>query len=305
MEAWLKDPFFFGEDILNTLHIFAGAWLDYFMVGITCLGNQIFYIVALPLLYWTFDRGTTLKIGAVFLLSAALNSFMKNLYMNPRPEAGKLLPGISELNIAFKPKNSPGFPSGHTQGSVSFWGPVLFYIRKKPVMIVSALLILLIPYSRMYLGVHYLGDVIGGYCLGVLSLIILFPANSFFEKQWRAIKDILIIGTLLITTLLVSYLLKDNHIAQPLAVFAAMICGAVMASDRVDFNPRGGLKAGFIKVILGFCVIALLKEGLKPLLPQSALGTYFRYWLIGFWVTFGAPFLFSRFELLRGPEKIS
>ena len=302
MEAWLKDPFFFGEDILNTLHIFAGSWLDYLMLGITFLGNQMFYVIILPIAYWTWDKKTTIKIGVIFLISAAANSWLKDIWHNPRPNAANLLPGIKELNQAWLPRQSPGFPSGHTQGAVAFWGPVLYYIRKKPVIITAACLILLIPYSRLYLGVHYLGDVLGGFVIGLVILAAGRTSNSWFEKHWESISALVILITLTTLPLALLFMAPSKHLAQPLAVFSAMLCGAYLAHNRINFNPRGSLAAGLIKVIGGLVVIMIIKAGLKPLLPETPTGAYFRYWLIGFWVSFGAPLVFSKFELLRGKD---
>lgn len=302
METWLKDPFFFGEEILNTLHIFAGVWLDYLMVFITRLGHEMFYVIMLPIAYWTWDKRLTIKIGVIFLISAAFNDSLKMLWQNPRPDAAKLLPGIGELNRAYIPENSPGFPSGHTQGAVTFWGAAIYYIRRKPLMIIAASLILLIPYSRIYLGVHYLGDVIGGFIIGAVILFSMIPANSWFEKNWQTISGLVILIT--VTTLPIAILLlaPGHALYTPLAVFSSFVCGAYLAHDRIEFYPRGTVVSALIKVVAGLAVVMAIKAGLKPLLPETPMGGYLRYWLIGFWVSFGAPLLFSRFDLLRGEK---
>ncbi len=300
METWLKDPFFFGEEILNTLHIFAGTWLDTFMATVTKLGSQMFYVIILPIAYWTGDKKTTLKIGAVFLISAVFNDFFKELYNNPRPDPAGLLDGIKELNRTYIPRNSPGFPSGHTQGAVTFWGSAFAYIKWKPLRVLAVLLILLIPYSRMYLGVHYLGDVIGGFLIGGILLALLIPLNGLAERRWQDIPGMIIIFTMTVLPLLLLFILPGKTLSQPLAVLSSMVCGAYIAHDRIVFSPKSGPAAAAVKVILGLAVIMVLKAGLKPLLPANTVGGYFRYWLIGFWVTFGAPLLFSRFAFLRG-----
>jgi membrane-associated phospholipid phosphatase len=304
METWLKDPFFFGEDIVNSLHIFAGSWLDLFMATVTQLGNQMFYVIILPIAYWTWEKKTTLKIGAVFLISAVFNDSFKELYGNPRPDPARLLDGIRELNLAYIPHNSPGFPSGHTQGAVTFWGSVFLYIKSNPVRAIALILILLIPYSRIYLGVHFLGDVTGGFVIGAVLLALIIPLNGAAERRWQDINGMAIIITITALPLLLLLILPGRNLYQPLGVISSMVCGAYMAHDRIAFSPKNGPGAAAVKVILGLTVVILLKAGLKPLLPVNALGGYFRYWLIGFWVSFGAPLLFSCFEFLRGEESV-
>lgn len=302
METWLKDPFFFGEEMVNALHIFAGKWLDLFMAAVTKLGSQIFYVIILPIAYWTADKKTTLKIGAVFLISAVFNDFFKELYHNPRPDPARLLAGIRELNLAYVPHDSPGFPSGHTQGVVTFWGSVFIYVKSKPARVLGMLLIVLVPYSRIYLGVHYTGDVLGGFVIGGILLALLLPLNYLAEKRWQDIPGIVLIITMTVIPLILLFVMRGKTLYQPLAVLSSMVCGAYIAHDRIVFLPKIGPAAGAVRVILGLAVIMVLKAGLKPLLPANAVGGYFRYWLIGFWVTFGAPLLFSRFAFLRGNE---
>ena len=85
---------------------------------------------------------------------------------------------------------SYGFPSGHTSVSVTLWGAFALLFRKKWIQYVSIALIVLIPFSRIYLGVHFLADVIGGYVLGSIILwifyqLILKPSNlsAYLQKN--------------------------------------------------------------------------------------------------------------------------
>lgn len=73
-----------------------------------------------------------------------------------------------------------GFPSGHTSMAVIIWGCVALLFRKKWVIGLSLLMIFLIPFSRLYLGVHFLGDLIGGYLLGGILLFIFY--KSLIQK---------------------------------------------------------------------------------------------------------------------------
>ncbi|PKL37837.1 MAG: hypothetical protein CVV44_16015 [Spirochaetae bacterium HGW-Spirochaetae-1] len=298
MQALLKDPFFFGEEILNTMHIFIGPWLDYCMIAITAMGTQLFYVVMLPLAYWLYDREITLKIGAVFLVSSVINDMTKEIFQNPRPDPAYLVDGIRELNITYKPKG-PGFPSGHTQGALTFWGSIIYFNRTRVMIILSALLIILIPYSRIYLGVHYLGDVIGGYIIGALCLLVCIPLVIYCGKHYMNWNSVLIILGLIILPLAVFLIIPGYQTQQPLGVLSGMLLGAYMARDII-FNPRNTLSAGLVKVLIGLIGIFIIKSGVKIILPDSAIFSYIRYWLIGAWVSFAAPLIFSKVEMLKG-----
>ncbi len=67
MENLFSSKLLFGEEILNQMHLFWGTWLDYFMAFITFFGNEIFYTLAIPVLYWCYDKRKTIKIGSIFL----------------------------------------------------------------------------------------------------------------------------------------------------------------------------------------------------------------------------------------------
>jgi len=184
MELFFNHPVLFGEQTLNALHLFIGKWFDFCMIAVTGMGSELFYTLMLPILYWCYHKKNTIKIGTVFLFSAALNDILKEVFQNPRPDPENLLEGIKQLNIAHLP-DSPGFPSGHTQNTVSFFGSIVYLSKNIYIRIFGILLILLIPYSRLYLAVHYLGDVLGGYLLGFMALIVLLPLISLIEKKYN------------------------------------------------------------------------------------------------------------------------
>jgi len=69
-----------------------------------------------------------------------------------------------------------GFPSGHTSMAIIFWGSLALLFRKKWLTALSLLMMFLIPFSRLYLGVHFLGDVAGGYLLGGVLLFIFYKS---------------------------------------------------------------------------------------------------------------------------------
>jgi membrane-associated phospholipid phosphatase len=82
-------------------------------------------------------------------------------------------------------ETSFGFPSGHSHVSILVWG-ILFLEFKNKFFRAFALvfIILFTPFSRMYAGVHYPGDVLGGFTMGLTSLLLiefLFFTNSKFS----------------------------------------------------------------------------------------------------------------------------
>ena len=301
METLFGNRILFGEEALNKLHIFAGPWLDALMAAVTLAGDEPFYLVALPLIYWCWDRRIAIYAGAAFLVTMTLNDWIKYAVNHPRPDPEKLLPGIMELALRHAPQ-SPGFPSGHTQGSLAFWTPVAVLSRQRALRIFCAVMIVLIPYSRVYLGVHYLGDVAGGWAIGALTLALVMPAVYLGGAHYRKCGEWLLVAVIVIVPLLACLNLTGEHIYATTGTLSGFLAGVLLAERRIRFNPRTGHAWQPVKALIGLAVVIALRTGLKAVLPESLVAGFFRYWLVGFWCSFGAPLLFSRFAPLRGED---
>jgi len=303
METFFANGFLFGEETLNQIHLFLGSWFDWTMVGFTTMGNEIFYIMFIPIVFWCYDKVFAARVGGAFLIGVLFNSFFKDLFTNPRPNPELMAPGIRELAIRYIPQDSPGFPSGHTQNAVVFWGAIAWYLKKKQAFLIAGAIIALIAYSRLYLGVHFLGDVLGGFVFGVIVLAAYLFSTAWIEKNYGLLNQ----AALLVIVLLVPYLLfKFLHVYdadKSLGVLSGFLAGYILEKGRVDFVPRNKLIPTITKLIIGFSGLFLIKSGVKALLPHMAAVDYFRYWLIGIWITFFAPYLFSKLPSLRTQEE--
>jgi len=299
MTGFFQNQLFFGEETLNAVHLFIGGWFDYVMLWITVMGNESFYLVVPPILYWCFEKKRALKIMIIFLISSALNDIVKDFFQNPRPAPDKLVPGIRELNIAYRPR-SPGFPSGHTQGAVAFWGPVFWYFRKLPIGILSISMILLIPYSRLYLGVHYLGDVIGGYMIGIALLLLTIPGICLFDRYRERIHEAFLLTAALVVPITILICSGGEYVYSSLGALSGLAAGAILAEKRIQFNPKNTAKAAVVKICIGLAGLVILKTGLKLVFPHHLLFNYARYVILGMWCSLIAPFIFSKITFLKG-----
>jgi membrane-associated phospholipid phosphatase len=158
-----------------------------FMLGITYLGRHEFLIPANLFLIFYFlvikkHKWYSIKIPAIALSSLALMFLLKNLFGRERP----LTPLLEEAR-------GLSFPSGHALMSVTFYGLLIYIIwqtvknKKLRLALTLALifLILLIGFSRIYLRVHYTTDVIAGFCMGFLWLVLSIWVIDRFEKFSR------------------------------------------------------------------------------------------------------------------------
>lgn len=147
-------------------------FMNGFWTFITHLGDAGWFWIVLSLVLCIFPR--TRRIGVMSLFSLALcalvtNVCLKNLIARPRPYTQ--IPG---LEILIDPQKDWSFPSGHTTAS---FAAACSYMRGSPKKIYGVpaiVLALLIAFSRLYVGVHYPSDVLGGLIIGVTGSWIVY-----------------------------------------------------------------------------------------------------------------------------------
>jgi len=140
---------------------------------ITSIGS--FYVILIICLTLLFIPSTTKQYGIpiviVVLISFVLNIILKNIFIRPRPD-------VLKLAVA----SGYSFPSGHAMVSSSLYSMLIFLgwknINSHKVRIITSVfffsLILLIGFSRIILGVHYFGDIMVGWMLGLLISLIIY-----------------------------------------------------------------------------------------------------------------------------------
>lgn len=144
--------------------------LSAIMIFISFLGSAITLItLAIASIFLVKDKKYSKLIILNLALSFILNKVLKLIIARPRP---------SRLRLVIE--NGYSFPSGHSMVSFAFYGFLIYLISKNlknkkikyPLIALLSLLILLIGISRIYLGVHYVTDVLGGYIIGLIYLIV-------------------------------------------------------------------------------------------------------------------------------------
>lgn len=286
-----------GINLIMTIQQVHGPLLDNIFRVITFTGEEQFYLVLLPLVIWCFDYGFGAVLIILFLLSTSLNVTLKNLFQHPRP---------FDLNPGLKLSQADGYglPSGHAQMSVTAWGAIALRVRKLWLWITLAAVILLIGFSRIYLGVHFPTDVLAGWLLGVIVLAVYFTVNPPLGK-WLAGLDLWL--QVLIAAgvpLLLLLLDRSNESLTACGTLLGAGVGLAFARRYISFSASGAWWLRALRFTAGFLVILALYLGLKSVFPPdgTALGPVFRfvrYGLIGIWLTLGAPWLFRLSRLAQ------
>jgi membrane-associated phospholipid phosphatase len=298
-------------------------WVIPIMKRITFLGNVEFYIIIMPLLFWCLDSTLGIRIGIMLLVSGDFNSLLKIGFRSPRPF------WVSSEVSGFVKATGFGFPSGHAQSVASNWG-LLAASKKEPwIKWPSLLLIILIGLSRLILGVHFLHDVIVGWVLGGLLLLAFIKFEprviNWFNRSNLGMK---LLALVIITALFIlpafalvhpfnppdipsDWIMIANEEITPYSYddilttagsFFGLGLGIILFTWNGNYSIGGAIWKKALRYLIGLIGVILLYAGLGSIFPDDiSLKSYslrfLRYSLIGFWIAYGAPKLFSGLKL--------
>lgn len=149
---------------------------------ITNFGGAIFIIILTVVLFVLIkNKKIGISIISNLVIIIAINQILKRIVQRPRPTEYRI---IEETGYSF--------PSGHSMVSMAFYGYLIYliykYVKNKYLkwisIILLSILICSIGISRIYLGVHYTSDVLGGFFISISYLIIYISAvNKFFIER--------------------------------------------------------------------------------------------------------------------------
>ena len=136
--------------------------VEYLFQFFTFLGEDEFYMIFFGSIIWCFNKSLGFWTAAVLLVSGLVSGVTKELFALSRP----LMDGKPLLD-------SYAFPSGHTLTAVTVWGYLAIRLKNRWFWIWTLVVMVLTPFSRIILGYHYPGDILGGYAMGFLLLLSL------------------------------------------------------------------------------------------------------------------------------------
>ena len=194
-------------NIIKAIQSGATIFFDGLFSFLTLMGEEIFFFLVFLYLYWCYKKEFAFKFGIFYLISYFTNELTKGLFKRKRPwQADSGI--INKLEAS-----GSSFPSGHSQGfafQAGFLGlelnkSVLTTKKRKLVYYGIAIFLgLIVGFTRMYLGQHYLTDVLAGLFLGsVLAIAINFIFNLIPAK----VKKVLTLNRILIFFIPVAFVL--------------------------------------------------------------------------------------------------
>lgn len=269
--------------------------LDAVMGWFTFMGDEEFYLLLLPFLLWCIDLGLGLRVGIIFLLSVVTNSVLKDALLQPRP---------FELDPSVKLAEAAGFglPSGHAQSSTVVWGSIGAWAHNGWVWLLGISLIVLIGVSRVYLGVHFPTDVLAGWLIGIVLLVIFLAALpaalTLARKSGLGAQSL----AATVVPMILVWLHPTKDTVSAMGTLAGVGLGLAFTWRFIPFSALGPWWQRAVRFVVGAIVALAIYLGLRAVFPGESSPLFFafrflRYGLLGLWVSFGAPWLFLALRL--------
>jgi membrane-associated phospholipid phosphatase len=287
----------FDTELISAVQSAIGTGLVWLFIFFTLLGEDLFYIAIIAVIYWCFNKKWGVTVAYVMLFGFYVNYFFKMFVNGSRPPNSVRLYDFGD--------NSHGFPSGHAQSSTTFWTWAYLKTKLRVLLIISPVMVFLISFSRIYLGVHYPGDVIGGIVIGFLYVLIAYAVYphivSFFEKYSVSVRQLTVPVIALVLFALSLIIFPDTSRDDPAVVCGALFgfsLGLAFESTYVDFKTEKlENKKRVVRLLVGGVIVVVLLFGLSPILPSANVFTKFaKYVLVTFGAAFVAPLIFKYIE---------
>ncbi|MBO4847856.1 MAG: phosphatase PAP2 family protein [Clostridia bacterium] len=292
-------------DILRAIAAVRTPLWDGIMNAISMLGQETAFIVIGMIVLWCVDKKFGYRFLFMYIAGAAVNQFLKAIFMIPRPWV--LDPDFKIVEAARADATGYSFPSGHTQSAVLMYGGIAQRIKKGWAYAAAAVLALLVAFSRMYLGVHTLLDV--GVSL-VTGLLIIILCSALFDRIGDGLKPYAIASGIVaaVSLGLIVFIMTycrakggpdATQVKDACVLFGTafgLFAGSCIEKRFVNFSVSARWWVQIIKVVLGIAVILGLRIGLKPLLgavSSSPLMDCVRYFIMSFVAIAVYPLLFK------------
>jgi membrane-associated phospholipid phosphatase len=285
------------------------------------IGAPGFYILLVPMLYWTVDK----RIGKTALLALALCAFLglvlKQLLHLPRPY------WLGEVKC-LTTEATYGAPSSNASDSLAVLGYLAYRLNKAWLWAVSGLMIGLIGLSRLYLGVQFPLGVVSGWLVGLGVVLLLLKVERLPAPGWTSLSWVWQVAIGFVVSILVilagyvvgsliapspdpaswtGYATQARSLWEYFAIaggIAGGISGVALVKTHADFQTQGTLVTKACRCFLGFAGLGAIYFGLGGVLnlyimPETVVSYILRYIQVasmGLWILFGAPWLFVKLK---------
>ena len=269
-------------EILYLLEKIRNPILDALVSFITLFGEETIFMAICLIIFWCFNKWQGYYLLLTGFAGTVINQTLKMTFKVPRPWVKD--PGFKIVESAREAATGYSFPSGHTQSSVGMFGGIARANKNNVLRIFSVVMCILVPFSRLYLGVHTLADVLVSLVIAISLIFVGYPIFKKAENSPKLMYTILIVMTFLVTISLLYFVLgnhpKDENLTSAIknaCTLLGCILGLIVVytvDRKNNFPTKAVWWAQIIKVIGGIALVLIVKEGLKTPFELIFVNTY-------------------------------
>ncbi len=265
----------FEKEIIYWLQSFRSSFLDSLFQFFTMFGEEMVVIAVLGLIYWSIDKKVGERLGITVFISLGLNSVLKFIFMRPRPFV------VDESIVNLRPETAGGYsmPSGHAQSASTVFFGAYQFLKKRFLLIFAIIITILVSISRMYIGVHYLSDVVVGSLLGIIITYLLYRWLGK-KEDLKLLYNIILIASIVTLIFVFTYnaikLTEETFnsqlyyfnveaLAKMIGTLVGFVIGIKIERKYVNFINHKNILKNLIRFIIGVIVVMAVRLGLKEL----------------------------------------
>lgn len=252
-----------GLDIVLQMQSTRGTIGDVIATALHHMGHEIFFMILLALVFLAVDKQVGWRMFFALSISSIVSYVTKALLARPRP------PEVSSDVVALVEQSGYGLPSGHVFIAIVVFGVVALYYRQTWVTVLFVLYVILQGWARIYTGVHFPQDVIGGLIGGIVTLAAFALLSEPAYRLWRDLADVLKIGLIAVLSIAAVILFAGD---DELLTVSGMGIGGLIASmiepRFVRYQPHPSPTQRFLAYVVGLAVIFIVFYGLRVVFAE-------------------------------------